>query len=380
MDKFKKMNTNYSPLERGKGVCKYKTHSFFLNFATFRFYFLTALIISLFLSGGLLPAQTSLNNQPLDSTINPSDFTFIVTGHIYGDGSNQSGFPASTFLANLENIEKLNPAFIWFTGDVFRDIENDFPNYQRSLFTKIDFPLYNAVGNHDLTGDFYQENIGDTWYSFSIGNSFFITLDSEYSDSKIDGEQLGFFTAALENAESAGIKNVFITSHRPIWAETNPEFAGLFSENTRSVFGDNFVNDIQPLLKKYEKDFSIFWFSGSMGNGPASFFYHQDVHVTFIQSAIRNQKRDAVLKVKIKQDRVSFETISLTGQQLEPLENYNLEYWKDYRKPVVKFNYRLIPLYIKQMFISRYFWYGMGLMLLIVFGVSRIRNRLGKND
>ena len=330
----------------------------------------------LFWSVAQLSAQTSLNNQPLDSTINPSDFTFIVTGHIYGDGTNQSGYPASTFLGNLDLIDQLNPAFIWFTGDVFKDLENDYPNYQQSLFTKLDFPLFNAVGNHDLTGDYYQENIGDTWYSFSIGKNLFITLDSEYSDSKIEGEQLEFLKANLESASSSGIKNVFIASHRPIWAETNPDFVGLFSDNTRSVLGDNFVDDIQPLLKNHQKDYSIYWFSGSMGSVPVSFFYHQQGNITFIQTAIRNLERDAILKVSIKNDEVGFKTISLTGQQLMPLQKYNLEFWEEYRKPVVKFNYRLIPLYIKQMFINRYFWYGMGLMLLIVFGVSRVRNRL----
>jgi len=170
MDKFKKMNTDDSPLEtcaersrsRGKGVCKYKTHSFFLNFITLRSNINTIIILFLFLSGGILPAQTSLNNQPLDSTINHSDFTFIVTGHIYGDGTNQSGYPASTFLANLDNIKQLNPAFIWFTGDVFKDIENNYINYQQSIFSKIDFPMYNAVGNHDLTVVCYNKNIGDT--------------------------------------------------------------------------------------------------------------------------------------------------------------------------------------------------------------------------
>ena len=338
------------------------------------------IFIAAFLVGNMLSAQTSLNNQPLDSTINPSDFTFIVTGHIYGDGTNQSGYPASTFLGNLDRIIQLNPTFIWFTGDVFKDIENNYINYQHSLFSKVDFPMYNAVGNHDLTGNYYQENIGDTWFAYSIGNNLFITLDSENDDSKIEGEQLEFLKTNLENAVSSKIKNVFITSHRPIWAETNPDFVGLFSDNTRSVLGDNFIVEIQPLLMNYKNDFAFYWFSGSMGSVPVSFFYHKEDHITFIQTAIRNLERDAILKVNIKDDKVGFQTISLTGQQLESLENYNLEYWKDYRKPTVKFNYRLIPLYIKQMLISRYFWYGMGLMLLFVFGFNRVRARLKKKS
>jgi len=335
---------------------------------------LVYIFISLFLSGGLLPAQTSLNKQSLDSTINPSDFTFIVTGHIYGDGSNQSGYPASTFLGNLDNIKQHNPAFLWFTGDVFMDIENNYPNYRQSLFAKVDFPLYNAVGNHDLTSNIYQENIGDTWFSFTIGKNLFITLDTEVDDSQIKGEQFDFFKAMLESATISEIKNVFITTHRPIWAETNPEFEGLFSDNTRSVFGDNFVDDIQPLLVKYSKKYPIIWFSGSMGNVPVSFFYHEVDNVTFVQTAIRNKQRDAILKVDIKNNEIGFHTISLTGQELNSLEFYNMSFWKDYRKPVAKFNFRLVPLYIKLMLTHRYFWYGMGLMLLFFLGIGRVRN------
>jgi hypothetical protein len=332
-------------------------------------------IITFFLVSNL-SAQTSLNNQPLDSTINPANFTFIVTGHIYGDGTNRSGYPASTFLGNLDKISQLDPAFIWFTGDVFMDIENDYPNYKQSVFKKVEYPLYNAVGNHDLSGDFYQENIGETWFSFTIGENLFLTLDAENDESQIIGEQFDFLKANLEEAEKRGIKNVFIATHRPIWAETNPEFEGLFSDNTRSVFGDNFVEDIQPLLIKYAQQYQIYWFSGSMGSVPVSYFYYSENNITYIQTAIRNLKRDAILKVEITNNKVSFQTISLTGQQLMPLDNYNLDFWKDYRKPVVKFNFRLIPLYIKQMLTSRYFWYGMGLMLFLVFSVSKVRKRL----
>ena len=375
MKRIKKSNFCKSLHVRGKGVCKYRIDSFILNLMNVKPF---VLMVLMFYLSGVLSAQTSLNDQKLDSAINTKDFSFIVTGHIHGDGTNLSGYPASTFLGNLDEIKQLNPAFIWFTGDVFLDIKRDLPNYRQSLFEKVDFPLFDAVGNHDLTRDYYQEKIGNTWFSFAIGDNLFITLDTEADDSKIIGEQFDFLKGQLEEASQMGIKNVLIASHRPIWAETNPEFTGLFSGNTRSVFGDNFVEDILPMLNKFSQNYKIYWFSGSMGSVPVSFFYHSEYNITYIQTAIRNIERDAILKVNMRNNELSFETISLTGQKLKPLEFYNMAFWKDYKKPEKMFNYRLVPLYIKLTITHRYFWYGMGVMLLLAFVIGLIRKRVSK--
>ena len=331
--------------------------------------YITVLVSILFLFHHTY-SQVSLNKVDLDSAINSADFSFIVTGHIHGSSANQSGYPASTFLGNADWIQdSLHPSFMWFTGDVFQDIKKDYPFYQHSLFSKVAVPMFNAVGNHDLSGDFYQENIGETYFAFTIGVNLFITLDAETDDSQIIGEQLAFFIGELANAKKKGVKNVFICSHRPIWAETNPEFQGLFADNTRSLMGDNFVEELLPELEKYQNEYAIYWFSGSMGNVPVSFFYHKEKesNITFIQTAIRNIQRDAILEVSIKNSAVSFSPHSLTGQELEPLEYYNMAFWKDYKKPVIEFNYRLIPLYIKQTLTNRMFWYGMGAMVLFFF-------------
>ncbi len=326
-------------------------------------------------------SQVSLNNRAIDSSINVNDFSFIITGHIYGDGVNQSGYPASTFLGNMDFFEdSLQAAFICFTGDVFRDVKYDYPFYKRSAFDKMEIPLYNAVGNHDLSDDFYQEEVGETYFSFTVGKNVFIILDAESDDSQIVGDQFDFFESTLNNAKEIGAEHVFIFSHRPIWAETNPEFEGLFSDNTRSTFGDNFIEGVYPELDSYQHDFDIFWLSGSMGNVPVSFFYHkeEDKNITYIQTAIRNIPRDAILEVKVKDDQLSFIPHSLTGQHLEALEYYNMDFWKEYQVPVVKFNYRLIPLYIKQTLTNRMFWYGMGAMVVVFFLGGLVLRRVKK--
>jgi hypothetical protein len=60
------------------------------------------------------------------------------------------------------------------------------------------------------------------------------------------------------------------------------------------------------------------------------------------------------------------------------LEYYNMDFWKAYKKPVVEFNYRLIPLYIKQTLTSHYFWYGMGAMVMVFFFGGLILRRVKK--
>ena len=87
-------------------------------------YFISALLLFVLSD---LSAQVSLNGSRLDTSLNTNDFSFVVTGHIYGGGINQSGYPASTFLANMDFIQdSLNAQFILFTGDVFQDIEHDY--------------------------------------------------------------------------------------------------------------------------------------------------------------------------------------------------------------------------------------------------------------
>ena len=63
-----------------------------------------SLFILLFLAFQSSFPQVSLNSRDVDSSLNVNDFSFVVTGHIYGGGTNLSGYPASTFLGNMDYI------------------------------------------------------------------------------------------------------------------------------------------------------------------------------------------------------------------------------------------------------------------------------------
>lgn len=339
---------------------------------------LTIILILLTILNGLSQPSPFNHKEPVvDSTGN---YSFIVSGHFYGDGTNKSHYPANTLLGNLNWINSSGSSMLVCLGDLFMDVKNDIPFYRSSFFDQLDIPLYNAVGNHDLTDHIYQDNFGETYFAFSIANDLHIFLDSELDNGDIAGDQLNFLKAQQQKIEGGNYKNVFIYAHRTVWKDTYDELEGLFLDNTQSVVSPNYRNDILPLVKLMSEHSDVYWFAGSIGQAPASFFYFNDPEnrITYIGTAIRTLPRDAMLLVNSNNGDVSFEPHSLTGEELMPLENYNVELWKN-TVGAEPFNWRLVPLYVQQMFLHRYFWYGIIVALfgLMTFQFFRKKRKAG---
>lgn len=329
----------------------------------------------------LLSAQIVSPFNQLRVTDSSCNYSFIVSGHFHGASTNLSTFPASTLLANIDILNALHPKFLMSLGDMFLDVNESYlEHYKRSLFEKLKMPLLNAVGNHDLSnGNMYEKVFGQTYFSFTDHSELFIVLNTELNDGSIKGEQFKFLKTTLTKAKSDRIKNIFIFSHRPVWAEENSKYSRLFEGNTRSQFGSpNFEKEIRPLLENSEA--KIFWVSGSLAGGPASFFYDKDEKssVTFMQTAIRDLPRDAVLQINVNDGNISFKGISLTGQKMEPIENYNIDFWKKTIPPETSFNYRLLPLLFFQMLKHYFFWIGFVSSLIFFFVLKWIFNRWKK--
>ncbi|MBA3284467.1 MAG: metallophosphoesterase, partial [Nitrosopumilus sp.] len=147
-------------------------------------------------------------------------YTFIVSGHFHGASTNASTFPSSSLLANIDTLNALKPQFLMSLGDLFVDVNDTYiKNYQNSLFDKIKTPLFNAVGNHDISnGNIYEKVFGKTFFSFEYGSELYIVLNTELNDGSISGEQLDFLKKVLFGSVSDNKKNIFIFSHRPIWS------------------------------------------------------------------------------------------------------------------------------------------------------------------
>lgn len=315
-----------------------------------------------------------------DST---SNYTFIVSGHFHGASTSTSSFPAGTLQGNIDTLNSIKPLFLMSLGDLFLDVNESYlKNYQKSLFDKLQMPLFNVVGNHDLAnGNMYEKVFGKTFFSFSIGSEYFILLNTEVDDGSIKNEQLAFLEKSIEECSSQSIKNVFVFSHRPVWAENNDKYKKLFSNNTHSELGKNNFNEVVlPLISKISKTKNVYWMSGSMGGGPSAFFYDKDLetNITYIQTAIRDRVQDAVLKVDVRDGGISFNGISFTNQAIDKVENYGVDFWKNNLKVEQSFNYRLIPFYFKKNILSTSFWLGFSIATFLVFLIAIIKKRWKK--
>lgn len=315
--------------------------------------------------------------QLKDTAVN---YSFIVSGHFYGASSNASTFPASSVQANIEQLNDQHAAFLMSLGDLFMDVNEQYlDHYQKSLFNKLTLPLFNAVGNHDVSnGNKYEKIFGPTFFSFRKGTELFFVLNTEQDDGSIKNAQLDLLKNELQPGKLTAVKNIFIFSHRPVWAEQLEKYKKLFSGNTRTTFGkNNFTDEVLPLLQAVSKEKNVCWISGSTAGGPASFFYdkHEESNITFMQTAIRDQPYDAALLVKIENGQISYSGISFTGQQLNPVESYNMAYWQSTSAPDEKFNFRLIPYLLIQLLTHADFWIGLFSGLVILLIVLRLKRR-----
>ena len=311
-------------------------------------------------------------NQKVITTDSSGNYSFIISGHFYGDGGNKSHFPANTLLANLEWVnEESNADMLVCLGDLFKDISNDIPNYETSLFNQLEIPLVNSVGNHDLTGTVYQDNYGKTAFLFEVNNDLHLVLDTEQDNGDIEGEQLALLERVRDQVNQGDIHNVFIYTHRTVWSNSYEEMDGLFQDNTQSLSGTNFSTDVIPLLNEIGQKVPVFWFSGSLGTAPASFFYFHDApnNLTIIATAIRSLPRDAVLIAQVNQGEVSFLTHSFTGQDLLEIEAYDVNFWQT-EVGAEPFNWKLIPYYMELAVTHRYFWYGILTFSIFFFSVK----------
>jgi hypothetical protein len=334
------------------------------------------LIISILLLGLSSTAQKSPFNQREFVPDSTGNYSFIVSGHFHGDGNNKSHLPVNTLLANLAWINESNADFMICLGDLFLNIEADMPGYQEYFFDRLEMPLFNSVGNHDLEDEIYQDNFGRTWFAMHLGDDYHMILDTEIDDGDIGEEQLRMFRMAKEGASTGVYQRIFIYSHRTIWKDQYSELDELFTENTQSLTATNFSDDIYPMIESASEHVPVCWFSGSMGGGPSSFFHFQDNNITYILSAIRGLPRDAILLVHVVDGQLSFETKSLTGQKVDAIESYNVDYWKNTEEET-DLNLGLMWYRFKVMLRHRYFWYGMGfaIMLSVLFWLIRKRRK-----
>lgn len=363
---------------------------------------------------------------PADST---GSYRIIIGGHFHGESSNRSGYPASTLLANIDSINALGANLFLSTGDLYMDAKRDSARYAQALFSKLRVPFFNAPGNHDRSerasqpaaftisigylpeldtgghqvlrvgSDSLQGQAPDTAFvragrevfkrakafgpdSLLLGLGACVVFDLEASDGSLTEhhlQELNFWRSALTDTNYSKLtgRRLLIISHRPIWSEDDERYSDLFKENTRSLAGNNFQKEVYPILEDIAKHAQVYWISGSLGGGaPSSIFFQQHApNITYIQCAIRDEPRDALLIADVRPDSVHWSALSLTGQELLAPQAYDAAWWRAHARGSEPFNWRLLPYLARKTVSSPAFWWGAAFAVLFVFLARRLWQR-----
>jgi len=282
------------------------------------------------LNGKLLPPEYSEENE----------FSFILIGHAYGaPDSGRSVYPSASFCASVPLLIDIDPTFVALLGDAYwfesPDIYAD--NLVRVL-EQLPFPVYDAPGNNEGDRELYSARFGPTYGKVRFGRALLIFLDTDLTAGEIEADQFAFFKDELATArEDNSLETIFVLSHRLVWAHAM-EWASIIFQHLNSQHGypsgDRFKTVIYPLLKNLAKQKKVYWISGDIGvSWSFPIFWEKDPasNVTFGACGLGDTDRDAAIFIRVdQQGNVEASALSLTGQQLLPLESYNSEYWRAY--------------------------------------------------
>lgn len=164
----------------------------------------------------------------------PATFRFTVFGDIRPAKPDQPYPPA--FHRALDVMKSVKPAFAVSTGDAWYGYGGDMTHYRNEVAQFLaalkgwDVPLFNAVGNHEVTGSvereaYLKERFGNLYGSFDYGDAHFILLDTDEvgKEGTIAGDQLQWLERDLELNRNASALMVFL--HRPLFSPKDPDLA-----------------------------------------------------------------------------------------------------------------------------------------------------------
>jgi len=135
------------------------------------------------------------------------------------------------FSRAVERINQLRPRFVIVCGDLVNQVSGpkhadqvrEFQRIARQIDPSI--PLVCVCGNHDVgnrptgaTLATYRREWGDDWFSFQVGGTYGIVLNSSlyYDPTGAPEEydrQHAWFQQELEHARASGAKHVFVFQH-----------------------------------------------------------------------------------------------------------------------------------------------------------------------
>ena len=179
----------------------------------------------------ILPPNTPGIDNPFPN--DPEKFSFAVVGDKTGGG--EKNWPI--FDRVLDEISRLRPDFAIMVGDLIQGytkdvevIESQWAEF-RDHAGRIEIPFFFLPGNHDISNkemyDFWESNVGKTYYSFRYKNSHFILLNTEEGwrngEETFGSEQLEWLRKDIEANRDAAHRFLFM--HRPVWYHKGESYA-----------------------------------------------------------------------------------------------------------------------------------------------------------
>jgi hypothetical protein len=226
----------------------------------------------------------------------PNNFTFVVCGDNKGN--------ESVFEPLLKDIDhSVEIAFVIDVGDLVPKGERRFyRRFLKEVQENLAIPLLTAIGNHDLNNDSrnYEEIFGPAYYSFEMGQNYFIVLNAT-TEAGFNKEERKWLEDELKQAQAS--KTRFVFMHVPPFDPRGNGFNKCLPEKDRK--------DLLDLFKRYNVThlfashihgyFSGVWdgvpytITGGAGGGlqgsdPNHFFHH------YITVHVQDQKTDIMVR------------------------------------------------------------------------------------
>jgi hypothetical protein len=276
-----------------------------------------------------------MNDKRLETNDQP--VKFLVTGHIYGRPGQDNFHPAMTLISNLALLREQDLDLFFFLGDtVWQSTDENFDDLETLLLDRVDVPIFNAVGNHDvLKREIYTERYGNTVYAFEYKNHIFIVLDTTLQYYDLIADEIVFVERVLERAEQSGnIKHIHILMHHVLFLEDD-EIIGkqVIKPNEGDGFSETFHQLLADVIYPASELIPISIYAGDVGafeSGNLAPFYKrsESYNVQFFATGLGNNDTDSVLVVEETPTGEIFVTpFSLTGKAMHSIETYDFEYW-----------------------------------------------------
>lgn len=348
----------------------------------------------------------SLNDKKIiyDKTLN-----FVVLGHLRDEA--QWNFPSYRTERFLKKLNEKNISFLILLGDSFYESNKTNIKKLKQIVNELNYPVFQSIGNHETylysIKDYnketnlenldkfkinnkknYENNFGKTNSFFEIYNNCFFVLDFENKIIGLEEEvEKIFFEKIKYCSNENNIQNIFLFSHRLIWAHNKDYLNILNKTNSRFDFKNkNFklkqFNKINEYINEISKNKKVYWLSGDSD----SYYYFRDKNPFF--GVLSNSNLDTDYGILFKENENNTFKINIINMTTFVEENLfnknfdiaNIDQNKNIQFYLNKLKFKIIKFFKFTYDNLKYFFLFFLLQMIIIFLFFVVRMFIKKND